>query len=233
MTSLLEKTISIIAPHRCILCGNYNNILCDACLAQLPKLQYSICALCGEVSEAWQLCEHCRAKSALSGIWVAGNYEGVIKQLVVTYKFEHARAAHLPMARYIADTLPFLDDEWIITTIPTAPAHIRARSFDHSRLLAQEVAQRLHRTFEDTLVRKQNVQQVGKGRVDRIQQATQAFELHPRIQVSGRRVLVVDDICTTGATLSAAAALLIQAGAREAWGVVAARVQPNRAKQHA
>jgi predicted amidophosphoribosyltransferase len=47
MTSLLEKTVAIIAPHRCIACSNYNNVLCESCVAELPYIKEPFCVLCG------------------------------------------------------------------------------------------------------------------------------------------------------------------------------------------
>ncbi len=222
MTSVLEKTLSIIAPHRCIICGNYNNVVCLDCAAALPKPAMPFCVLCGDVTQAWRLCTKCAPQSALSGVWAAGVYDGVLKHLIHQFKFEHARAAYEPLAAILVPTLPFLDDSWVVTAIPTVSGHVRARSFDHAKLLAQEVAQKMEVPFKRTLLRKQNVQQIGHGRAERLMQASQAFIMHPRVDVRGKRVLIVDDVCTTGATLSAAAAVLKGAGAKEVWGVVVA-----------
>ncbi len=212
MTSVLEKTLSIVAPHRCIICGNYNNVVCLSCVSSIPIYKTAFCALCGGEARDWRLCAACAAHSTLSGVWAAGVYDGVLKQLIHQFKFAHARAAYEPLATVLMTVLPSLDDSWVVTAIPTVPGHIRARSFDHARLLAQEVAQKLRLPFKKALLRKQNVQQVGRGRAERLVQASHAFVIHPRIDVRGKRVLVVDDVCTTGATLSAAAAVLKAAG---------------------
>lgn len=222
MTSILERAIAIIAPHRCFVCSNYNNILCDSCIHELPRLETPCCVLCGDTQVSWQICSVCRKDTSLAGVWVASEYEDVVKKAIRAYKFEHARAARKPLASLLVQALPHLDDTWVISTIPTVSQHVRARSFDHARLLAQEVAQQKGLLFKDTLLRKQNVQQVGENRAQRFAQAQNMFELSPGVHVKGIRVLIVDDVCTTGATLSAAAAMLTQAGASEVWGAVVA-----------
>ncbi|HVI68982.1 MAG TPA: hypothetical protein VM581_00830, partial [Magnetospirillaceae bacterium] len=115
------------------------------------------------------MCSDCNYP-ALSGVWVAGMYDDIVMQLIHQYKFEHARAAYWPLATYITATLPFLDESWVVTAIPTIQSHIRARSFDHAKLLAQEVAQQKHVVFTEALLRKQNVQQVGSNRSERFEQ---------------------------------------------------------------
>lgn len=222
MTSLLEKTLSVIAPHRCIKCSNYNNILCSTCVNEVAGIEPPACVLCGVYSDNWQICATCTSTTKLTGVWVAGDYEAELKALIHAYKFDHARAACQPLAQCIVNALPHLDKTWLVTTVPTISQHVRQRGYDHARLLAQEVARKTKLDFKETLLRKQNVQQRGAARAERFQQTSQAFALQPRASLTGKNVLIVDDVCTTGATMTAAAAVLQGAGVRQIWGAVAA-----------
>lgn len=97
MTSLLEKTVAIIAPHRCVVCGNYNNILCKTCTYDVPVIEVSYCVLCGKPATDWRICPAC---GPLTYIWPFAAYDGHVKALIKALKFEHVRAAAGPLAMY-------------------------------------------------------------------------------------------------------------------------------------
>lgn len=227
MTSLLEKMLAFIAPYRCIICSNYNNIVCDDCVFLLPKLEETRCVLCGGMAQAHGMCTACTKDSPLAGVFVAGEYGGTLQKVIHHFKFEHARAAYEPLATFLMDALPSFDDSWLVTAVPTSSSHIRARGYDHARLLARWVAGQSRVKYATSLIRLHDVQQVGSGRKDRQRQAGGAFALHAKARVRGKKVLIVDDVCTTGATLSAAAGVLRTAGAREVWGAVVAWQAPK------
>ena len=223
MTSILEKAISVIAPFRCIVCGNYNNVICTACTHTMQRLEAPLCILCGAPSQAWELCHS--HNSPLAGIYAAGAYDDILKALITQFKFEHARAAYKPLAVFLAGALPHFDNEWIIVAIPTIPAHIRQRSYDHAALLAGEVARVKGLERIRALARRHDARQVGASRQQRAVRAREAFTI--RGEVAGKKVLIIDDVCTTGATLQSAAATLRAAGAAEVWGAVAAWQPPK------
>jgi ComF family protein len=222
MTSLLEKTVAIIAPHRCIICSNYNNIVCDSCITTLPGIARSFCVFCGVESVGWRPCGKCTLVTALSRVYVGGMYEGVIKDLIHRFKFEHARDAYKPLAAIITTSLPNLTG-WTVVPVPTVAAHIRERSYDHTLLIAKQVARVLNLPLERPLARSKNVRQVG---ADRTSRAAIAESIELARLPKAAKILLIDDVCTTGATLNACALLLKQAGVTEVRGVVAAW-QPN------
>lgn len=225
MTSVLEKAITVIAPHRCIVCSNYDNVLCTACVQDVCRLEAPVCLLCGVETAKWQPCRVCAAGTALKMAQAATIYDGTIKELIHRFKFDHARSAYKPLATLIAASLPSFSPDWIIVPIPTVTAHIRRRSYDHALLLAKEVAMQKNIPLQSVLRRSRDYRQVGAGRVERQKQARNVFET--KKTTVAKRVLLIDDVCTTGATLSAAAATLKGTGATEVWGAVAAWQQPR------
>lgn len=220
MTSVLEKIVAIIAPHRCIVCSNYNNVMCDSCVQEMPRIKKAICVLCGDKSVDWQICSSCASHTALTRVYVSGLYQSDLKELVHRYKFDHARAAHVPLALAISNVLPSLKKDWVVVPVPTVAQHARQRSYDHARLLAKQLAKQQGLGFAELLVRTKNVRQVGANRRDRAGVA-ETIELRKPGKYPVK-ILLIDDVCTTGATLSACAKILKDAGALEVRAAVAA-----------
>ncbi len=223
MTSLIEKAVAIIAPHRCVCCGIEDNILCQNCQKAQVLSPQSFCAICTKPSKAWQICADCAATTGLNRVWVASLYEGVLKTIIHDYKFARKRAASESLARIAGSCLPA--GEWHIVPIPTALNHIRQRGYDHTQLLAKDLAASRRLPYTPLLARAHDSRQVGANRQQRQQQMQQAFYVAKPLPKGP--IVLVDDVCTTGSTLAAAARLLRQAGATEVNAVVCAWQSPH------
>jgi ComF family protein len=222
MTSILEKTISIIAPHHCILCGNEDNVLCEACFADVYDEPYELCFLCNIPSLDSRVCPACAHKTPLEYVWMAGAYNGPRQKLIKSFKFGRQKAAYVPLAEAMSRTLPYLEDV-VVVPIPTAPTRARMRGYDHTFLLARAIARKHDWKLASALRRRHNERQVGASRAVRARQASTAYEVRNTKTIVGKCVLLVDDVTTSGATLNAAATLLAAAGAAEVGAVVAAK----------
>jgi predicted amidophosphoribosyltransferase len=146
-------------------------------------------------------------------------YDGVGREIVARFKYANARAALAWLAAEMAVLAGAVRTD-VVSWVPTTPGRRRARGFDHGRLLAVAVARRLGVPCRPLLVRLPGPAQTGRTRAERL--------AGPRLVVLGRvavpaRVLLVDDVVTTGATLSSAARALHAAGAEEVAAVAAAR----------
>jgi len=212
--SLLEAVIGMVAPLTCEICQRQGTALCEICghdaLGALPPR----CFLCQKRTVDYRTCSNCRRRAPITHVWVASEYNPVIANVIKSFKFKRNRALARPLARLMAAQLPYLKDAPLIVPIPTATERVRQRGYDHTLKLAAEVSALTGWPLAEHLRRKGQSRQVGARRVGRIEQLKGAFRPIRVDLLSGQPVLLIDDVVTTGATMSEAARVLKLAGAK-------------------
>ena len=191
-------------PTSCPVCGAQGSAPCAGCAAELrpaPALP---------------------APAGLDSCAALLTYAGAGREMVARLKYRNARASVPFLARGMAAIVRY--DVDIVTWAPTTPARLRARGFDQARLLARAVARELGVPCRPLLRRRPGPAQTGRDAVARY--SGPGFAGGRGIE--GRRVLLVDDVVTTGATVAAASRALKEAGATEVHSVAAARTPPSR-----
>jgi ComF family protein len=123
------------------------------------------------------------------------------------------------------ELLPDISPDTVICHVPTASVRVRLRGYDQSELIAKHLAQKRKMRHSTFLRRYGRSRQVGSGRAERFKHLKKALQVNPRASLSGRHVLLIDDITTTGATLEAAANALKEAGAKTVDAIVFAQPQ--------
>jgi predicted amidophosphoribosyltransferase len=181
-------------------------------------------------------CERCAAElrsapsllppPGVDSCWAFLSYDGAGRELVARLKYRNARGSVPFLARGMAAVVGEPVD--LVTWAPTTPARLRARGFDQARLLAKAVAADLRLPCRPLLRREPGPAQTGRDAVAR--QRGPGFSA--RRPLPGRRVLLVDDVVTTGATLAAASRALKAAGAATVHVVAAARTPPRWGHVH-
>jgi len=217
--TISEWLAGILAPHYCIACGEIGAILCQSCNENITSEPYTKCLKCQVPTRSGGLCAACT--DAYDRAWCVGERDGALRRLIDDLKFHHVRGAHQALAQLLDGALPILPSSVVITNVPTIPAHIRRRGYDHSYLIARELARLRGLPYCPLLYRKTNDVQLGATRSLRVEQAKHAFGARefgmPDV------VLLVDDVFTTGSTVRYAAQALRNAGVREVWVAVVAR----------
>ena len=166
------------------------------------------------------LCSNCR-EYPFDAVWCVGWRKGELKVLLDHYKFDALRSASSPLVELLDLTLPELPGGTVVTVVPTAPSHRRERGFDHMELVSRGFAKRRGLTFSPLLKRTSNGTQHFRSKHERHMAALAGFELSRKSLPA--KVLLIDDILTTGATLKANARLLREAGVETLYGAIIAR----------
>lgn len=212
--SIIETLISSIAPHECMGCRQQGTPLCDLCAEDLTQPVPSRCFRCLKRTQDFRVCPNCRRKSPLRQVWPASEYTPELAETIKAFKFHRNRALARPLANLICETLPYFPETPLVVPVPTAPQRVRARGYDQARLLSKLIAQNMGWQSIELLRREGTQRQVGTSRETRMQQLEKAFRPIRGTFTEKRHILLVDDVITTGATLSAAATSLKNSNAR-------------------
>jgi ComF family protein len=144
------------------------------------------------------------------------------KDLIISLKFNGSQAAAKTMANVMAGYIDS-DEPMLLMPVPTTTGRIRQRGYDQAQLIAHELSRLVRQPVVPYLVRTGRVHQVGASRRQRLLQLRSAFRLKRRVNLAGKHVILIDDVCTTGATLEAAARAVKQAGAKRVEAIVYAQ----------
>ncbi len=222
---LIDSFMAVLAPHVCIACGLEGSVLCSECIKRYFEPSEPRCIGCMKLSENVKICSGCRRTIPLERVVFCSVYEGVSAQLIKDLKFELKRQGADAIASIMADTIKNNENLFdVISPIPTSPARVRARGFDHSELIAKSLAKKLAISYKNFFWRISDAHQVGANRSERFRQMKNVFHLHQHVvQHAPKSALLIDDVYTTGATLASATNLLKKSGVKHVSAIVFAR----------
>lgn len=208
-TAVLEWLDNLLFPENvlCLCCDraldeDAHDGICPACEAALERLSAK--------REEWERTHCVQPPEGLVYIHAAYPYEGPARQLVHRLKYDCVRAAHKPLARAMA-YLPSGEEE-IIVPVPTDPVRLRRRGYNQAQLLAEYIGKELGMEVVCALKRRERRRpQTGLNAKQRRENLVGCMAADST--VSGKRVLLIDDVYTTGSTAREAARALLEAGA--------------------
>ena len=235
LTRAQERFLSMLYVPKCVGCG-----------VRLPAdTKVPLCAICraGYENEKERTCPVCAARLGDCTCPLPGTQAGVRRLIKLfryrpscpdlvsnrmLYRLKHRNlcmlqdffAAELsPSVRRMTAANP---EEYLLTYPPRSRRSMLRYGFDHAAALSESIGRRTGIAWEPTLCRMGGQEQKHLTRAERKENARAGYRLRDGLDLQGRRILLVDDIVTTGATLGAAERLLRRAGAREVIGVVLA-----------
>ncbi len=222
--------IDLLFPPRCAGCRQPGARLCAACVAAFDRTAAPWCDCCGLPVALPGPCALCQLApdrlAPLAGLRSLAWFDGPLQSAVHQFKYQRDIILADGLGGLLAQ-----GDFWrdlppaALVPVPLADERRRERGYNQAGLLARAVADWRGQPLDSRVVRRtrHTPSQVGLSAAERRVNVQGAFTAQP--SAAGRTFVLIDDVCTTGATLAACAAALVEAGAAAVWGVTLARAR--------
>ena len=213
--ALLHQLADVVAPPRCVACVQENSWLCLPCRTSLT-FPYPVCPFCHTLSPHGFVCEKCRPKTPLTGLVAIDHYsQPYLKRGINWLKFKGVLPVASVLGNLLAQRLiemtplPLLRTYGVLVPIPLHSRRERQRGFNQSLAIALTIASATGMGLHPVLIRKKATWTQSHLQASlRQDNMSQAFEQVTPLPPGIRFVFLVDDVMTSGATLSSAATTL-------------------------
>ena len=226
LDTVRESIINIVYPLQCVCCNrrilsnNGQKYICQGCFSQIKKNIPPFCIKCGRSLHyvsfgSTALCKECDDRHySFYRAWSACRYEGIIKDLIHMFKYRHRIELRIIFEQLTEDFLKtfysaFEKIDYIIP-IPLSPTKYREREFNQTYILAEITSEALGKpVLTNVLFRTRNTKpQANLNEQQRIRNIQGCFETINTNIINSKKILLVDDVLTTGTTVSEAAKIL-------------------------
>ncbi len=226
LSGFAKRVIDLLYPPQCVICSRGCVWLCAACRDSFILLGSSVCDRCGVPLVTGPLCARCQTHPLhIDSIRSVYRFEGKLRDTLHEFKYNGLRV----LARPLGDLMGRQMDEYpvpvdAIVPVPLHPRRRRSRGYNQSALLAHDLGRLIGKpVVVRSLVRqRETVPQVSLGAAERRANVRDAFVCSNDV-LQDRDVLLVDDVCTTGATLEACGVALHKVGAKSVHALTLAR----------
>lgn len=221
----MENILKYLFPQKCIFCGSVGDIFCETCLGECSLLNLQCCVLCDKPSCSGWTHEECltnaHEKSIPSRTVCVFSYQGKVRDCIKFSKY--GARQFLSLRRLSKEAADLAFESWgslnvdVCLPVPSSPAKLSVRGFNQANMVAEEVARRFRLELrKDLLMRSRSTQAMhSQSREERKANVKGSFKVVGAEYIKGKRILVIDDICTTGATFLESAKVLYEAGAAD------------------
>ena len=217
-----QQLVDFILPPRCVCCDNVGQLFCDNCQKNIVWMKLSACMHCGQpIRKASKLCDACKdSPQSHVSIRAATLFQESIIDVIHQFKYYNAFGLARPLAEIMVsgwhDGQAADDHIDVVVSIPLHETRLQERGYNQSALLATHFAQLVGFSCNNHLLQRtrHTSPQARLSGAERAKNVQHAFALF-RGDAINKHVLLIDDVCTTGATIFSAAETLLAAGARQ------------------
>ncbi|MDY6967671.1 MAG: ComF family protein [Spirochaetota bacterium] len=236
MHTYLSKIVFLILdflfPSRCVYCAKtisfQDNCLCNSCMQNIILIEEK-CDICSGTLEN-ERCTICSDRELfITKNIIVAEYAGVMKEVLHNYKFNHKKRLHLHLSRLSYPHIEKYKNSFdIVSSVPMKRSKKYKRGFNQSELVARDLAKKMNKKYNVLLKEKlfSRVQKELNYR-DRFFNIIGRYKTQKIDRIKNRKVLIVDDVFTTGATINECARILKYSGAKDVYSLVLARVNIN------
>jgi len=225
----VDFALDLIFPKICQKCGVEGNYLCSQCLSEI-KPPTMFCPECDKPSTLGLVHPVCKKQNTpLDALMVAAEYnEQAVRNLVWQLKYNSAKTVSEDLSVLLADflvTQNILDHfaDFTLASVPLHKTRLKLRGFNQAETISKNLSRKLGLRYLELLTKlKKTKRQVDLTLEQRVENVKNVFQIINRADTP-KKILLIDDIATTGSTLLECAKVLKKAGAKEVWGLVLAR----------
>lgn len=218
-----RELLDLVFPVSCLVCGQENTFLCNSCRAKLPRLNQQQCLVCQTPSPFGKTHAGCVTKNNVDGAIAGLTYKDPnVQKIIEVFKYNFVSDLSIPLSDFMIEAInnQGLSEYFQDFTVVPIPLHIRRfnwRGFNQAQLLADTLANSLNLRMDEKLVHRQKFTQpqTKLTAAQRKKNMDNAFSLIG--DVINKKLLLVDDVVTSGSTANELAKIFKRAGAAEVW----------------
>lgn len=216
--------LDLLFPKRCVACGKVGKYFCSFCLQKIEFIQFQICPYCGKRAIDGLTHDKCKKASGLDGLFASLYFRGAVKKAIHLVKFGHVSDLVPSLISVAYPTFSqYLRDFDFLVPVPLHRKRERERGYNQSLLIAKVIGKRIGTPVINLLVRKKYTHaQANLKLEDRRENIKNVFDYRSRLDISGKSVILIDDVATSRLTLIECAKVLKRNGAGKVWGLVLA-----------
>ena len=231
----MNVILDLLFPKSCVNCNKGGTYFCPKCVQTINQSEL-VCPMCERYSLGGITHPMCKRRWGMDGLWFLGVYEKPLKPAIQKLKYkwitDFAEILVNIMLEYWAKNPPLIFDHikkdrgvgWLVIPVPLHKRRQNWRGFNQSALLGKLIAQKLGLNYKDCLLRiKHTKPQMSLKSEERHSNIRNAFILNQEYDVSNKKVLLIDDVWTTGSTLKECSAILKKSTVISVWGITIAR----------
>lgn len=223
--------LDLLFPKKCLGCGQEGEWLCADCKLELRVNQTDCCPICQHSSFAGRVCGNCSNQSSLNGLWVLADYKNeLIQKMIWRIKYDFI----IELTDYFNELIVQYfsrgfnwESGFLLAPVPLHRRRFLRRGFNQAELICQAIQKVFDSEIAGALLKRtiHRQPQVNLPAHQRRENVKDNFVINQKVSAFylDRKIILVDDVYTTGATMQECAKVLKEGGFQEVWGLVVAR----------